>query len=439
MNGGRILVALLLATGVLGVLVNGSLVYSRLIYLSVLLVVVSWLWTTLSLHKLRITRQARSLRANVGDIFEEHFEISNSGRLACLWMEIINESPIPQASGSRLLTSIGGRQKRTYVVKSWLTRRGRYPLGPTVLTSGDPFGLFSIKHRYPATESLIVLPLLVDITSFPSPAGLLPGGKVIQRKSMDITPHAAGVREYLPGDPMKRIHWPTTVRRQQLMVKDFEQDPQTEIWIFFDAQVSVHANQEYESQVVESENWLFGKKPKFTLPPSTLEYAISITASLVHYFIQHKQVVGFIAAGQVQTVIQAERSLRQETKILETLAFIDARGELPIENLVAVQAKQLPQGSCAIIITPSVQLEVLLAVDDLQRHNMRPIVVLLMADSFGGYTGSNALLESMVARNIPVCPIYCGMDLAQALNNFSEGTPYKDLKEWYRPQFIHWI
>jgi hypothetical protein len=56
--------------------------------------------------------------------------------------------------------------------------------------------------------------MLFPVHDFLSPPGLLPGGKAIRRKSIDITPHASGVREYVPGDPMKRIHWPTSVRRE---------------------------------------------------------------------------------------------------------------------------------------------------------------------------------------------------------------------------------
>ncbi len=127
------------------------------------------------------------------------------------------------------------------------------------------------------------------IASFLSPPGLLPGGQVIRRKSMDITPHAAGVREYVTGDPMKRIHWPTSARRGQLMVKEFEQDPQAEVWLFLDAQQKVQAHKSFVTPEIPLENLLFSRRPKLTLPPSTLEYEISIAASLAHYFIEQKR------------------------------------------------------------------------------------------------------------------------------------------------------
>ena len=50
------------------------------------------------------------------------------------------------------------------------------------------------------------------------------------------TPQAAGVREYSPGDPLSRVHWPTTVRRDKLMVKEFDEDSQSSVWLLLDAQ-----------------------------------------------------------------------------------------------------------------------------------------------------------------------------------------------------------
>ena len=235
--------------------------------------------------------------------------------------------------------------------------------------------------------------MLFEIKSFLFPPGLLPGGQVIRRKSSDITPHAAGVREYVHGDAMKRIHWPTSIRRNQLMVKEFEQDPQAEVWLYLDSQKDVHFEKPHQYDEVSVESMLFGRRPKFQLPPSTLEYSISITASLAHYFIAQRRAVGYVSAGQAFTVHHAERSERQEAKILETLAFVEANGELSIAALVAAQASQLPQGSSAILVTPTVRPDLLLAVDDLQRRYLRPVVVLLDAETFGGQRGTDKLVH----------------------------------------------
>jgi len=438
MRTGRILAAILLIGGLIGVIVGAREIFTRLLYIGVLLICISWLWTQISLRGLSINRRARSLRASVGDVFEEYFELVNESRLGKLWVEVSNDTNMKGASGSRLLTMIGKGQKRTYIARTWLVRRGGFRLGPTRLISGDPFGLFRTERTIPTEHSLVVLPMIYEISAFISPPGLLPGGQAIRRKAMDVTPHASGVREYVPGDPMKRIHWPTTARRGRLIVKEFEQDPQAEVWLFLDAQARVHAEKEYETPELRADGWLFNQRTEFKLAPSTLEYAISISASLAHYFLRQRRAIGLVTAGRNYAIIPAERSQRQENKILETLAFIEAESDLPIAGLVAAQAGHLPQGSSAILVTPTVSLELLSTVDDLQRRNLRPVVVLLMADSFGGPPGSEKLYKSLVARNIPVCTIYCDADLALELSSFSSNMGSQDLA-WQRPPLSHLI
>lgn len=436
MRAGRILAVLLLAAGVVGSVVSETPIYMRLLYTGLLLLLVSWIWTQSSLQNLRVVREARSLRASVGDIFEEHYEVCNDGRLPCLWLEVKNDSSIPFASGSRLLTRIGGRQRHTYIARTWLTRRGAFELGPTMLTSGDPIGLFSKQRAIPAVESLVVVPMIAELESFVIPAGILTGGEVIRRRAAGITPHASGIREYVTGDPIKRIHWPSSARRGRLMSKEFDQDPQAEVWIFLDAQAGVHAEKEYDIPAEIKDSWLLTRRPEFSLPPSTLEYAISITASLAHFFIKRNRAVGFMTAGQVQSILSAERSHRQEDKILDLLAFLDAKGRYPIGSLSMTQARQLPQGASVILVTPSVDPEFLLAVDVLQRRNMRVMVILLMAESFGGEAGSEKILNTLTERGAPVCPVYCGTDIAGALTGFGNSAGFQEAKQWQTKPFI---
>ncbi len=438
MRTGRILALLLLLSGAMGVLVNAGEIYARLLYLGALLLGGSWLWAQLSLRGLNVVRRARSLRASVGDVFEEHFELANDARLGKLWIELFDETNLPGSAASRLLTLVGGRQKRTYIARTWLTRRGGFRLGPTRLPSGDPFGLFRVQKVIPSQDVLVVLPMIYEIASFISPPGLLPGGQVIRRKALDVTPHASGVREYVPGDPMKRIHWPSTARRGQLIVKEFEQDPQAEVWLFLDAQASVHVQKPYEPPVASGQGWMFGKRPRFELPPSTLEYAVSISASLAHYFLAQRRAVGLVTAGRAFTVIPAERSVRQEGKLLETLAYLEAESDLSIAALLAAQAGQLPQGSSAILITPTTYPALLAAVDDLQRRKLWPVVVLLMAESFGGHGDSESLYNSLLERNVPACRIYCGADISVELAGISAHLSTQG-KVWQRPLSSHSI
>jgi len=436
---GRVFVLLILGIGVVGTMVNGAAFYVRLLYLGILILLLAAVLAFTSIRGIQITRRARSSRAEVGDVFEERFDISNNSRIAKLWLEVSNETTIPNSSGSRVLTILRGRQKRSYTARTWLTTRGGFSLGPTTITSGDPFGIFRVSKKIPANSNLVVFPMLFPVRDFISPPGMLPGGKAIRRKSMDVTPHAAGIREYVPGDPMKSIHWLSSTRRNQLMVKEFEQDPQAEVWLFLDTHRGVHFSKPDEQQrdLPADDLFLLRRRKTLKLPPSTMEYSISITASLAHYFIKQRRSVGLVTAFEKSyKVIPAERSERQEAKILEALSFLQAESTYTLPSLVTAQMGQLPQGSSAILVTPMVWTELLLAVDSIQRRNLRPVVVLLMSKSFGNHSSNEELAKSLSERNVPVCPVYCDADLSEILSNFSTNNFSQDLS-WRQPVLSH--
>ena len=415
MSSVRWLLVIMIVLGLAGRAVTGTAVYTRLAYVGLLLFLGGYVWSLISLRGIRLHRDARLSRASMGEVFEEHFEISGAAWPGCTWLEVVNHSTLPMVAGSRLLTGIGARQKRFYSARTLLTRRGAFPLGPTTLTSGDPFGLFPVHREVPISGTLVVLPMTVVIPTFPPPPGILPGGKAIRQKTMDVTPHAAGIREYVPGDPMKRIHWPSTARRGRFMVKEFEQDPQADIWLFLDAQREVQAAQAEGSHTVTDEGFLL-RRPKVTLPCDTFEYAVSATASLARFFLAEKRAVGLACAAGHFTVVSAERGERQVGKILETLAFLQPEGTMPILGLLTMQAKLLPLGSGVVLITPAVRPELLIAIEDLQRRNLRPVVVLLKAETFGGVGGTEMVAAGLLKRNVPVCQIGFGDDLGAGLS-----------------------
>ncbi len=438
MNAGRVFALTLLLIGGVGSAIDGAIFYAHVFYAGLtLLIFAGWLAFT-SLHGIRVERRARSLRAAVGDIFEEHYEITNASRAPKLWLEVSNETTIPFARGSRVLTLLPPRQKRSYTARTWLVARGGFALGPTRIRSGDPFGIFRVSKVFPANEQLVVLPMLAEVSAFFSPPGLLPGGQAIRQKSQDVTPHAAGVREYVPGDPLKRIHWRTSVRRDRLMVKEFERDPQSEVWLFLDAHRGAHTSKpDAELERPPADDLFLLRRRKIQLPASTLEYSISAAASLARYFLRERRSVGLIAAsGKSYKIIPAERSQRQEAKILEALAFIQDESPLSLSALVAAQMGQLPQGSSAILITPTTQPELLIAIDSLQRRNLRPVVVLLMIRSFGSRAENEKLARLLEERKTPVCRVSCGEDLGAMLSSFYNKTDFQEAP-WRRPVLTH--
>ncbi len=410
---------LLLGLSLLALIVTGAPIYVRLSYLWALLVVGSWIWSKLALRRASLERKSRTARAQVGQIFEERFEVRNDGHLPDLWLEVLDQSDLPGSRGSRVLTMVGGGEQRSYRARTRLVQRGIFSLGPTVMMSGDLFGLFPVQRSVPADTSLLVYPMMAEIEGFPSPPGLLPGGEALHLRTHQVTPNASGVREYVPGDSLNRIHWPSTARKDQLMVKEFELDPMAEVWIFLDADQAVQHAQPYSppDQAIDA---LWRPWEEVALPPSTEEYAVSIAASLGRHFLRQGRAVGLASylhsSKKTLDVLPPDRGGRQLGKMLEVLAPLRAEGDLPISALVTAHAKHVPRGSTVIVITPSVQDEIPLAVDFLLRRGLRPVVVLLDAASFGGPVGTSELVDAITALSVPVCRVANGDDLSVALS-----------------------
>jgi len=416
MTSAQRVVLLLFVASLLAGMVSGSTFYYRIAYLWIFLYFSSWGMSRLALRGVEFRRAARSLRSQVGQIFEERYEVSNKSRLPRLWMEVRDESELPGSRGSQVLSLIGGNESRSYLVRTRLLERGVFNLGPTSIISGDLFGLFQVVKVFPAQDTLLVYPMMVDVEAFPNPVGWLSGGEALRRRTHQITANAAGVRDYVTGDPLNRIHWLSTARRNRLIVKEFELDPLAEVWIFVDASRFVHASLPRKSTLLDDRD-MWRPSLKIPLPPSTEEYAVSIAASLARFYLQRGRAVGMVSAGLTFQVLAAEKGGRQMGKILESLALLRAQGKLPIQGLIEAEVKNLPRGSTVIIITPAREENMLVTIELLGRRGMRPIIVLLNAATFGGSAGTKKLADHLALLGVAVIQVSNGDDLSAALSS----------------------
>jgi uncharacterized protein (DUF58 family) len=392
-------------------------IYGRLLIVFLFVLLVSFVWSFFSLVGMDLRRTTRTRRKQVGEIFNESFEIVNRSFLPKLWLKVSDQAQLPGASGSRVISWLGAWQTRTYVAYSMLMDRGWFRLGPSQIETGDIFGLFLFKKTFESTSRLLVIPYTVEIQNFPAPFGILPGGRALRQKTLEVTPYAAGVREYVPGDPLKRIHWPTSARKQKLIVKEFEKDPLAEVWIFLDACAGVHYSQEREEPSrLDAFLWVKQNR-KFSLPPSTEEYAISIAASIGKYYLRQKREVGLVAAGQAFTLLPAERGERQLGKLLETLAVLKAEGNMPLWGVISSQLTHLARGSTIVLVTPSTDEQILTLVMELIQRGLMPVVVLIDQASFGGSTSSEELNEKLIRQGILTFVVHDGDNLRDVLEN----------------------
>jgi uncharacterized protein (DUF58 family) len=395
--------AVYVVTGVLALLFQETMI-TRVFFFSGFFILICLGWSYFSVRGLQLRRFTRSHQLQVGLRFNERFEVSNNNRIVRLWLEVLDGSNLPYSHGSNVLTFIGPRGERSYERSTLLTRRGEFTLGPTILRSGDPFGLFVSSIRFNPINSLLVLPYQIDIKRFPSPPGQLSGGKALRLATNEITPYASGIREYRPGDSLSRIHWRTTAKRNQLMVKEFDQDPQATVWIFLDACKAariVEAKQALDEELDLKSGELDREIP---LPADTFEYSVSVAATVSGYYIKQNRAVGLVTFDQMLTVITPERGERQMGKILEFLAFAKGEGKMPLVGMVENQAANITKGSSAVLITTDASEMLEVAVDIFIRRGVRAVVVLIDPESFGRKNKLKVkdLLAALQSRGVPV-------------------------------------
>lgn len=300
-------------------------------YLVLFVGVTMWIVSRQTLEGLTVKRQIGQAYAHLGDTIELRYELFNSHRFGKLWLEIFEESNWPEHLPGRVL-SIAGQRDRKWKVLVRALRRGRFQLGPIVLRSGDPFGLFSTEMRVDAPALILVYPKVVPLLHWQLPGSQLEGGVLTGQRSLQATSMVMGIREYQPGDSYKSIHWRSSARHRTLQVKEFELDRTADLWIYLDL----------------DRHWHRGDGET-----ATIERAVTIVASVVQKALREHRNVGLITSGLKPDVLQPDRGTKQSGKLMQYLAEVQPNGDLPLAETLIETTPRLRRGSSCLIVTPS--------------------------------------------------------------------------------------
>jgi uncharacterized protein (DUF58 family) len=404
------LVALVI-TGLAIAQVNEWQPLDRLVIAAVALLAVTYIWSRASLRGVVLTRSTPSDRAQVGQVVSDHLVIQNRSLLGKLWLEVRDHSSLPGHNASRVL-NMGGRKVSEWNAQTVCAKRGRFQLGPVSLRSGDPFGFFPSRDRMREAIDLLVYPAVIDLPSFALPASTLSGGPSPDRRTQMVTPMVTGIREYVSGDSFNRISWTATARMGRLMVKEFDVDPTSDVWLILDLDSEHRAQAPYgyihpglpPSAI---ERWL----------DSTEEYGVAVVASLARSCLNQGRGVGLIATGAHYEIIQAERSDRAYIKMLEALAVVAADGHRRLAEVLVAEARRFNRNSSVIVITSSTDPAWLDAMAVLTARRVQGSVVFIDATSFDGSGDSHAFREQLARSRVKSYQLGFGDSIAGALRN----------------------
>ena len=243
--------------------------------------------------------------------------------------------------------------------------RGLYRFGPVTLRSGDPFGLYTRETQQAAPAHLYVYPKTLTLDALGLPPRQPFGDIRASRMLLEDPLRTAGVREYRPEDPFKRVHWKATARTQQLQVRTY--DPTTDHTVLF------FLNIETWHHIYEG------------LDTAQAEWAIIVAASLARWaatqgwsFGLHSNSAAADAGEGVR--IGAGRSPGQLIRLLEGLARMTLYSIRPFSELLRTEAHNLPLGSTVVVLTPVLPVSLRATLVRLRERGMRIVVCALSDD-----------------------------------------------------------
>jgi len=366
----------------------GLLAYAMYALLGAILV--SRVLTRLWAENLTATRECNRYTAQVGDTVAVVITVQNRGRLPIPWVlledllprhALLPPPPRLRVEGRRLqLVMLGGRARKPLVYQLHCQQRGYFQIGPLVLETGDVFGLHRRYRVATSPHYLLVYPEVVPLEGY-EVSSRRPMGEIRMSYRLYEDPtRIAGVRPYMAGDPLNRIHWRATARAGLLHSKIYEP-----------------SSMAGASLVLDFHQASYDPKDE----PYRSELAVTMAASLAHALYHMGQQVGLVTNGRdaadrirqegwdsdarsrreaqrsasmlahsdrlQPVIVETRQGHEQLVQILETLARIELTDGLSFAHLLEETASRLPHNATVRALLTAVTPEAVIALGNLRR------------------------------------------------------------------------
>jgi uncharacterized protein (DUF58 family) len=307
------------------------------------------LWARVSLEQVQYRRVLGNRRVFMGETVEVRLRLTNAKRIPVPWIEV--REYLPEASpvsgahttpsglpGTVLLsrsTSLGGHEELEWPLTLNAEQRGFYRLGPAHLRSGDLFGIFEREETVRGTDSIVVYPRTYPLEDLGIVSARPFGERAGGRRIFEDPARVVGVRDYFPGDPLKRVDWNATARIGRLQSRLYEPSRTQALIVALNVSTM-------------EQSWL-------GFDPVLLERNVVVAASIARWAFEDHSAIGLVANGSFP---DADRAIRigagsrsdQLVRVLEALAMI---APFTISSLAAELERPghaLPAGATLVVV-----------------------------------------------------------------------------------------
>ncbi|HET6624115.1 MAG TPA: DUF58 domain-containing protein [Gaiellaceae bacterium] len=313
----------------------------------------------------------------------------------------VSRMPVAAATVHGSLGRLGGYECRlrghgrtlTGTVDLGRLPRGRFRVSEARLELGDVLGLETVSLPIDGTAAVLVYPRLVELETLFSEAGRRGGDgrRLLLRRTAGFDFHS--VREYEQGESLRRVHWPTTARRGQLMVKELDDAPRDAVVVLLDCDPSGAVG----------------------LPPdSSFDTAVRAAASILRVYAARGRRATLVATG-IGGVVDV-CSLTDFGDALDALAAVEPDAAFPLARALGHEQAPAARAGELVVVTATLDPTSLGAVLDSAARRLVS-VVWVDAPSFAGRpTRALPGLLRLSAAGVPVAVLRRGDDLSAALD-----------------------
>ncbi|MFD0555775.1 uncharacterized protein (DUF58 family) [Stackebrandtia endophytica] len=262
-----------------------------------------------SRYQIVASRTLDPIRVEVGQTARVTLRLRNLSRMPTGTMMLEDRIPYTLGERPRLVLERllgGGTSAVSYSVRA--EQRGQYDIGPLIIGLTDPFGLIEMTRTYPSSDHLTVIPRITALPAIRLPGEYAGNG---DNRSRAVAVHGeddAATREYRHGDDLRRVHWKSTARTGELMVRREEQPWDSRATIAMDLRTAGFRGEG---------------------PSSSFEWAVGATASVAN----HLRMGGYQLRMVSESVDLAADATGQGT-VLDHLAAVNSRRNGSITAMV---------------------------------------------------------------------------------------------------------
>lgn len=275
-------------------------------------------------------------------------------------------------------------------------KRGVYHFQQMTCTTYDVFGLLEYKRNLMSEDHIQVLPKLLTDVNWEQ---LLSGKRGLfhlhsQDRYAKESNQQSGIREYVHGDRLSRVHWNATARTGHWKSKDFEKEAMPKGVVILDR---YWARETVSSSATEG-----------------FEALVSISGSLLHYGMQQQQLFTLISPGSELWSSSNFVGAASYWQAMKHLITVEATSERPLSILLQRALLDIPSGSTLMIVTSDHTREMLTAVTMLKQKGYLPVIFYSRSAAVGKNDQPALIVQPFVAAGIPFYDLTSNIRYEQA-------------------------